>query len=925
MESNHSSELPDELSEHAQQQLRLLHQLYTNHSSAFTVKGLDHRYLVVNDLFAELLQLKPEQIIGKNDLELGVPEKIIAGDPGSNTPGIRQLDDLAIENFNSVPSASGTTVYPANCSDFRMPLVDHDGETYALATVIGDKRTQKLQKELDVRNDQLIVLHSLMADLLSYQEPEPLLQKIAEIMTEHTAAEDAVILLVDETSEFIEGVACNGPTSGTYIGIRREHGAGFAGKVWATGETSFITNSSNVAHIRDYWPPETQLLGVPLKVEDKVIGAAVLGAPSTSPDLSKSTTVVDNLASIASFAIATAESLEKSKIQLRQSRGLSEISAQLTSIGHVDELLLAVPRKLVESFGFSRSTIFQVTSDRDLYSKKTWTKTIDGIEAVDTLPKELLSETSIYWCYRNNEEVFIPRKTNDPRESDRIHKIRADLNIGCTVAMPIVVSDKVFGVLFVSKDQHKSDCDENELNLLSSIVKQLSTAIYGIKAAEALHRQAYHDSLTELPNRRYFEDELKRHLLGCNATDKTGTLMFLDLDGFKQVNDSAGHGIGDQLLQMVSKRLNRNVPDNGLIARIGGDEFAVIIPSINSEQDVFKTAQQIRKSVLDPFKIGNTVANIGTSIGVCFFPTDGNSVDVLLRYADEAMYQAKSNGKNNVVRFEAAMATNATKKIRIEAEMHHALDREEFLLHYQPQVDPVDGRVKGVEALVRWLHPERGMIPPADFVPIAEETRMINEIGSWVLKEAISQLSQWQNTRMAGVRVSVNIAAAQFLHGDFTTRIYDLLSHYNVPAEMLEVELTESVVMNDIEHVAERLSALKKIGVTVALDDFGTGYSSLSYLQDLPIDVLKIDRAFVANLNDINSDHSIVKTIMLLASGLGLDTVAEGVETSNQLDQIVNMGCALVQGFYYSKPCSVVEIEDAVARIEEEFSFRQAS
>lgn len=884
MESENQNTSNNGIPEKLQQQIEVIRKIATAQMCSYCVKDLTQKYLSVNTQFEKSLGLTSSQIINKRDA------------------------DLSLNSANS---------HLHCCTDnttIEIPLTDTEGETVAVATLFTSTQVAGLTEALKARDDQLTVLQSLMADLVTRPELDPLLQNISDMLTDYTIATQTLILLVDETAEFIQVVATSGTNSRKNLGARRERGVGFAGVAWDTATTQFIANSDHNNLTNGFWPSATQLLAVPLKVESEVIGVAVLGAPSDEIDFSGSTALVNYLANVASLAIATAKSWEQSKKELQHSRGISEIGRQLTSIENVDELLTTVSKTLVESFDFSRCTFFTVSEDGDLLSNTTWTTTESGIEAITTLPPEIIAESSCYWSYINVEDVIINRSVEDPRESVRIHKLRNALNIGCSVTMPVVVSGTVSAVLFICKHLHKPDCDENELNLLSSVVQQLSTAIYGIHISQALRQQAYHDSLTGLPNRRFFEEELKRQL---HATpDSIGSLMFLDLDGFKTVNDTLGHASGDHLLQLVARRLERSIPSKGSIARIGGDEFAIIIPEINSEQEAFRLAQKIRKAVLDPFKIKDNTANIGTSIGLCFYPSHGESVDVLLRNADEAMYQAKTGGKNNVVCFEQFMSINAQKKIRIESELHAALARREFILHYQPQVDPIDGLVKGVEALVRWDHPERGMVPPSDFVPIAEETGLINEIGAWVLDEAVCQIDRWKNTRLSNLRVSVNIAASQFIFGDFSARVEQRLNQYDVQPSMLEVEITESVVMKDLNHVKERLMALGNLGVTVALDDFGTGYSSLSYLQELPIDVLKVDRAFVAALNN-DSDYSIVNTIMLLASGLGLETVAEGIETKGQLDHLVELGCSLIQGYYYSRPCGVKELEDVVRKIED--------
>ena len=813
----------------------------------------------------------------------------------------------------------------ASQQEIRIPITDLAGTTVAIATLAGSNDSKELNDALQARDNQLAALQGLMADLLANKRLDTLLQNVADIMIDHTAATQALILLVDETGEFLEVVAGAGPETEKNIGKTRQRGVGFAGVAWSTGETQHTSNSHEHRLTRYDWPERTELLAIPLVVAEEIIGVSVLGAPSGSNDLSKSITSINNLCQLTSYTIATADAMEKVHKDLQNSRGISQISHLMTSIDDTEQLMDSVSKTLAEKLDFTRCTFYQAGEDHELFSSKTWEKTADGIKAVDSINPVTIAESSCYWSYENKETVWIPRKKSDPRESEAFQAIRTSMGMGCVITIPVIVSGDVFAVLMVSKDIQQSACDENEINLLSSIVQQLSAAIYGIKATNALRHRVYHDSLTDLPNRRQFEESLHRTLKQRQVNDNAGALLYLNLDGFKVINDTMGNGSGDIVLQLVAKRLKRCVMNKGSISRIGGDEFSVVLPSVETPLDAFRIAQSIRESILNPFVIGKSVANLGVSIGLCFIPTYGDTVDVLIRNADVAMQQAKISGKNKVVCFEEYMAQEAKEKLLIESELHDALEQKQLLLHFQPQVDPVQQKVTGVEALVRWDHPERGLVYPDKFIPIAEESSIINEIGAFVLEQSIVQLAAWKNTSLSHLKVSVNIAASQFLFGDISARISGRLQHHGVSPRSLEVELTESVVMKDIELVAIQLKSLQNLGVTVALDDFGTGYSSLSYLQDLPLDVLKIDRAFVARLSDENSHYSLVNTIMLLASGLGLETVAEGVETSEQLDKIVELGCNLIQGYYYSKPCSPEELENTLKMIEDQFYDKKAA
>ena len=392
-------------------------------------------------------------------------------------------------------------------------------------------------------------------------------------------------------------------------------------------------------------------------------------------------------------------------------------------------------------------------------------------------------------------------------------------------------------------------------------------------------------------------------------------MLFLDLDGFKLINDTLGHPVGDALLRHVSDRLGGRVGKRDVLARMGGDEFAVIVRGLKAGESAVGVGQRLGDALASEFDVDGARLKIGTSIGVSHYPDDAATADELLRQADLAMYKAKGQGKGRVLGFDRALGTDAFRRAELELELRDAIERREFALAFQPQVACRDGRVIGVEALVRWHHPTRGPISPGEFIPIAEEAGLINAIGAWVLEEAIRELAGWRGTPLATLRMSVNIAAPQFLLENFPEQVLAALARHAVRPDQLELEVTESVVMRELDAVVARLERLRASGIRVAIDDFGTGYSSLSYLQDLPLDVLKIDRAFVVRMQDETRGRSLVDTIQLLATALGLETVAEGVETDGQRDAIAALGCDLIQGYHYSRPVPAAELADVVAAI----------
>ena len=432
---------------------------------------------------------------------------------------------------------------------------------------------------------------------------------------------------------------------------------------------------------------------------------------------------------------------------------------------------------------------------------------------------------------------------------------------------------------------------------------------------------AYHDSLTGLPNTRLFKDRLIHAIASARRNNRLLAVLVLDLDRFKVINDTMGRDVGDKLLQETSNRLSECVRDSdsiGLsvaantgssVARMGGDEFTIMLEGVGSLQAIAHVIKRLNEKVSQPINLDGLDVCVSTSIGVALYPNDGEDVDALLRNADAAMYHAKGQGKNNFQFYNESMNEISKDRIELETDLRKALHNNEFVLYYQPQVDVLSGKVVGVEALIRWQHPQKGLIPPAIFVPIAEETGLIVEIGDWVIHQACQQVAQWMQTGYKPIKISVNLSAKQLQVPGFDELISKVLKQTEVPVEYLAVELTESAIIVDPDIALERLNKIKNLGIQLSLDDFGTGYSSLSYLRRFPIDVLKIDQVFV---RDIKIDHeaaALVKAIISMAHSLDMNVVAEGVEHQDQLDFLAANGCDMIQGYFFSKPVPVEELE----------------
>jgi diguanylate cyclase (GGDEF)-like protein/PAS domain S-box-containing protein len=419
---------------------------------------------------------------------------------------------------------------------------------------------------------------------------------------------------------------------------------------------------------------------------------------------------------------------------------------------------------------------------------------------------------------------------------------------------------------------------------------------------ERIRHIAFHDALTGLPNRQLLDDRIQNGVAIAARKRETLALMFIDLDHFKSVNDGLGHNIGDLLLQQVAKRIRDRLRESDTLARLGGDEFVVLLNGTDDDQRYAVVAQGILEAIEAPAQILSHSIHIGASIGIAVYPEDGTSSDTLLKNADTAMYEAKAAGRGTFRHFQSVMSQRATYRLELESELRSAIDQDELSLHYQAKVSATTGEVCGYEALLRWSNPQRGMIPPGDFIPLAEDSGLIGRIGDWVISEACRQIASWHAAGFGWQRVSINVSARQILSDDVVARLSKALRRTGVPPTLIEIELTESVLMAQPDKAAEALGAIKALGVSVAIDDFGTGYSSLAYLRRMPIDVLKIDRSFVSEAQIDANGLAIIQTILTLGKTLNLTVVAEGVETTGQRDILRALGCDLLQGYLFAHP-----------------------
>jgi len=436
-------------------------------------------------------------------------------------------------------------------------------------------------------------------------------------------------------------------------------------------------------------------------------------------------------------------------------------------------------------------------------------------------------------------------------------------------------------------------------------------------AEERINALAFYDQLTDLPNRTLLQDRLTQALAQCARTSNYGALLFIDLDNFKTLNDTKGHEMGDLLLKEVATRLRQCIREVDTAARLGGDEFVVVLSNLSQLPSVAAAtteaiSEKILHSIAQPFKVGRLDHQCSASIGVALFHGRQSSTDELMRQADLAMYRAKGAGRNQVRFFDPVMELEVHAQADLERDLRRALEEQQFVLHYQPQVLE-DGHIIGAEALLRWHHPERGLVPPGEFIPVAEASGLILDIGMWVLKTACRQLAEWsKQPGLSALSIAVNVSAKQFRQRDFEDQVLAVLKKTGARAERLKLELTESMLAQEIDHLVERMQRLRSAGVQFSLDDFGTGYSSLAYLSQLPIDQLKIDQSFVRDVLTNPNDAAIARTVVALGKSLGLSVIAEGVETEAQREFLMSSRCYAYQGYLFSKPLEVANFESFV-------------
>ena len=560
------------------------------------------------------------------------------------------------------------------------------------------------------------------------------------------------------------------------------------------------------------------------------------------------------------------------------------------SLEQVIDTVLAQTRTILPCDAVGMILLDQETPDLGHLYMATYDNDDDGA----SLSRVPTSEKEREWLLDHRKGQFL-----DSVEMNILSPFRTE-GLEKTLVFPILRGEALAGAL-VFGFHREAEASEESRQAACDLAHRLAVALSASEREAALFNQAHFDALTGLPNRQLCHDRLQQALAQARRDEHQMAVLFLDLDGFKSINDSMGHPSGDRLLCEAASRLSACLRDSDTVARLGGDEFVVILPRVIGATEIETVANNIMTALARPFQIADNDVFVTASIGLTMYPEDGSTVEELLRKADAAMYNAKDAGRARYVFFTNEIDERALERISLETDLRYALDRQELVLRYQPQLDLVSDEVVSAEALIRWIHPKRGRVSPELFVPILEEMGLIDNFGIWVLQTATTQLRKWKSEGLPIGRVAVNVSAHQFRKPDFVKQLSEILQASGIPADFLDLELTESAVVEDMQRSNESLGMLRELGVKISIDDFGTGYSSFSYLKDLQFDAVKIDRAFVRDLPDPRA-IAIAKAIVAVGHTLEKTVIAEGVENEIQLAHLKKLGCNVAQGFLISRP-----------------------
>ncbi len=604
--------------------------------------------------------------------------------------------------------------------------------------------------------------------------------------------------------------------------------------------------------------------------------------------------------------------IKENDYQIKFQKMISNISFEFLSLNqdNFDEKVEELLEHIGSFFNVDRAYLFTINHKNNTMTYTNEWCNLEIKEEVGTI-EEIPLKVFSWWIdqLERKKLVYIEDVNYMPNEAKAEQAQLLRQEVKSLVSVPIMGDGKIQAFIGIDSVKSNKQWTEENINLLNIMGNILSSGIIKINADKKIELMAYYDNLTKLPNRSLFKDRVNQAIKLSKRTETLISIIFIDLDNFKSVNDTIGHRGGDSLLRKVSKSLIETVRKSDTVARFGGDEFLIMMNDIKDHDAITKVADKVMDIFSEPFYISGQEFQVTASAGIAIYPVDGDSSENLIKNADIAMYQAKEKGKNQYMFCTKGMKLEVETSIELSNELYRALDRNELVIYYQPQINLLTNRIIGVEALVRWIHPIRGTISPGIFIPMAERNNLINDIGDWVLREACIQNKKWQDMGIPHINMAVNLSSIQITNPNIVEKVENIIKETGLDSKYIELEITESVAIKETRYVIDVLNRLKKIGVSIAIDDFGTEYSSLSRLKSLPIDRIKIDMQFVQGIESNEKNKIIAMVIINLAKSLGMNVLAEGVETKTQLDFLKEKMCDNVQGYYYYKPMPSYEIE----------------
>jgi diguanylate cyclase (GGDEF)-like protein len=640
----------------------------------------------------------------------------------------------------------------------------------------------------------------------------------------------------------------------------------------------------------------------PLRVEDRIVGAFGVQHADKEVFSVEMTALLQRLVDNMSFALGNFQHLDAQRVAERRvhlnamrNEGLARLGQFALDAQDLDAVFEEAVRML--RLGCDVAAVVERVGPYEFLMRAA---TGEGAEAAVGRAASVYPDSKWPAAIERGATLVSDRAHYQSRSSDRPWSFWRR-RMGSGVYVPLHGERDPYGVLCMNSLRDDA-FDEDDMRFAEAVASVLSGAVRRLQTQARLAYMAEFDALTGLPNRNLLQDRLAQTVAQVHRRGEQGAVLFIDLDRFKLINDTLGHHLGDALIAQVGERLKHCVRSGDTVGRVSGDEFGVVLSELSRPDDAAIVAQKILDALALPFDLEGNEAYVTASIGISVFPADGEEAEVLLKNADLAMYRSKEMTRNAYCFFTAEMNRRSVAKLQLYTDLRRAIERREFVLHYQPKVELSEGRLLGVEALLRWNHPQRGMVTPEEFVPALEDSGLILPVGEWVLQEACAQLRRWQAQGLATVPVAVNLSAKQFLRPDLDALVHRVLADEAVAPELIELEITESCLMSDPEEAVRLLLGLRAAGLMVSVDDFGTGYSSLSYLTRLPLTALKIDHSFVRDAATSREAASIVRAVIDMAHNLEFTVIAEGVETDDQVAFLRRYGCDLGQGFLFGRP-----------------------